>query len=126
LKLLNFLTCGALTLLQQKDQRDLLQFFRTRDVTPGGTDIVKFPADFSWRALFLGLGGAAVIAASSTYVALRLGALPWPTIFVAVVSMAASVPSEPPCGKSMWLTRECPRRACGGRRGLHPARALDG
>lgn len=53
---------------------------------------MKFPADFSWRALFLGLGGAAVIAASSTYVALRLGALPWPTIFVAVVSMACLRP----------------------------------
>lgn len=41
------------------------------------------------RAIIIGAIGAVIIAASSMYVALRLGALPWPTIFVALLSMAA-------------------------------------
>ena len=40
------------------------------------------------RALVTGALGAVVITASSMYVALRMGALPWPTIFVAVLSFA--------------------------------------
>ncbi len=43
----------------------------------------------SVRALIVGLLGLVVITASSMYVALRMGALPWPTIFVTVLSMAA-------------------------------------
>lgn len=43
----------------------------------------------SVRALVIGLLGLVVITASSMYVALRMGALPWPTIFVTVLSMAA-------------------------------------
>ena len=39
------------------------------------------------RSLLLGAVGSAVITASSMYIALRMGALPWPTIFVAVLSM---------------------------------------
>ena len=45
--------------------------------------------ELTWRALVIGLLGLVVITASSMYVALRMGALPWPTIFVTVVSMAA-------------------------------------
>jgi uncharacterized oligopeptide transporter (OPT) family protein len=41
------------------------------------------------RALVIGALGAVIISASSMYVALRLGALPWPTVFVALLSMAA-------------------------------------
>ncbi len=41
----------------------------------------------TWRSLVLGAIGSAVITASSMYTALRMGALPWPTIFVAVLSM---------------------------------------
>jgi uncharacterized oligopeptide transporter (OPT) family protein len=41
------------------------------------------------RGLLIGLGGLIVITASSMYVALRMGALPWPTVFVTVISMAA-------------------------------------
>ncbi|MBI9094607.1 MAG: OPT/YSL family transporter [Sphaerochaeta sp.] len=41
------------------------------------------------RGMIVGLLGLVVITASSMYVALRMGALPWPTIFVTVVSMAA-------------------------------------
>lgn len=41
------------------------------------------------RAVLIGIAGLVVITASSMYVALRMGALPWPTIFVTVVSMAA-------------------------------------
>lgn len=41
------------------------------------------------RALIIGAIGVVIIASSSMYVALRLGALPWPTIFVALLSMAA-------------------------------------
>ncbi len=39
------------------------------------------------RALLTGALGAVIITASSMYVALRMGALPWPTIFVAILSL---------------------------------------
>jgi uncharacterized oligopeptide transporter (OPT) family protein len=42
----------------------------------------------SLRGLLLGILGSLIITASSIYVALRISALPWPTIFVAVLSMA--------------------------------------
>lgn len=42
---------------------------------------------FTLRSFFTGLTGLLIITASSMYVALRMGALPWPTIFVAVLSM---------------------------------------
>ncbi|HEY8465046.1 MAG TPA: OPT/YSL family transporter [Bacillota bacterium] len=42
----------------------------------------------SLRSLILGMAGSALITASSMYVALRMSALPWSTIFVAVLSMA--------------------------------------
>lgn len=42
----------------------------------------------SLRSLILGALGSVIITASSMYVALRMSALPWPTIFVAVLSMA--------------------------------------
>jgi putative OPT family oligopeptide transporter len=38
--------------------------------------------------VIIGLLGLLVITSSSLYVALRMGALPWPTVFVTVVSMA--------------------------------------
>lgn len=44
--------------------------------------------ELTFRSLLLAAAGSIVIAASSSYVALRMGALPWPTIFVAVLSMA--------------------------------------
>ncbi|HOI81758.1 MAG: OPT/YSL family transporter [Thermovirgaceae bacterium] len=44
------------------------------------------------RAMVLAVAGSVLIAGSSTYVALRIGALPWPTIFVAVLSMAVLRP----------------------------------
>ncbi len=40
------------------------------------------------RGLLIGSLGSVVITLSSLYVALRMGALPWPTIFVAVMSLA--------------------------------------
>ncbi|MGB9832783.1 MAG: OPT/YSL family transporter [Caldisericum exile] len=40
------------------------------------------------RTIILAALGSAVISMSSIYVALRIGALPWPTIFVAILSMA--------------------------------------
>ncbi len=40
------------------------------------------------RGLIVGIIGLVIITASSMYVALRMGALPWPTVFVTVVSMA--------------------------------------
>lgn len=39
------------------------------------------------RGVIIGCIGCAVITASSTYVALRMGALPWPIIFAAIVSL---------------------------------------
>lgn len=40
------------------------------------------------RAIITGIAGLIIITASSMYVALRMGALPWPTVFVTVLSMA--------------------------------------
>ena len=40
------------------------------------------------RGILIGILGLSVITASSMYVALKMGALPWPTVFVTVVSMA--------------------------------------
>ncbi|NSW90100.1 MAG: OPT/YSL family transporter [Firmicutes bacterium] len=42
----------------------------------------------SFRSLLIGAVGSCIITASSMYTALRMSALPWPTIFVAVLSMA--------------------------------------
>lgn len=40
------------------------------------------------RSVIIGIGGLLVITSSSMYVALRMGALPWPTVFVTIVSLA--------------------------------------
>lgn len=40
------------------------------------------------RSIVIGAIGSVIITTSSMYVALRMGALPWPTIFVAVMSLA--------------------------------------
>ncbi len=40
------------------------------------------------RAIIIGVLGSIVVAMSSTYIALRMGALPWPTVFVALTSFA--------------------------------------
>lgn len=40
------------------------------------------------RAIIIGMLGSVIITASSMYVALKISALPWPTVFVAVLSMA--------------------------------------
>lgn len=49
---------------------------------------VPFSQQLTLRGLLIGALGSVVITTSSMYVALRMGALPWPTIFVAVLSMA--------------------------------------
>ncbi len=41
----------------------------------------------SFRGMVLGVIGSAVITASSLYVALKLGALPWPIVFAALISL---------------------------------------
>ncbi|NLC25488.1 MAG: peptide transporter [Fastidiosipila sp.] len=46
-----------------------------------------FP-NFSVKALFLAIFGSILMTASSMYVALRMSALPWPTVFVAVLSLS--------------------------------------
>ncbi|MFA5621092.1 MAG: OPT/YSL family transporter [Thermovirgaceae bacterium] len=48
--------------------------------------------ELTLRSIALAVAGSVLIAGSSTYVALRIGALPWPTIFVAVLSMAVLRP----------------------------------
>ncbi|HEY5001227.1 MAG TPA: OPT/YSL family transporter [Candidatus Cryosericum sp.] len=48
----------------------------------------SFREQLTVRSLILGALGSAVVSASSVYAALRMGALPWPTIFVAILSMA--------------------------------------
>lgn len=47
----------------------------------------SFREQFTVRGMIIGSIGAAVLTMSSMYVALKLGALPWPIIFVALVSM---------------------------------------
>lgn len=47
----------------------------------------KRRSDLSVRGMVIGAIGAAVITASSLYVALKLGALPWPIIFAALLSL---------------------------------------
>ncbi|MDT8716271.1 OPT/YSL family transporter [Clostridium sp. 19966] len=42
----------------------------------------------SLRGILIGMLGSCIITASSMYVALRMSSLPWPTIFVAILSMA--------------------------------------
>jgi len=46
-----------------------------------------FKEQLSLRSMIIGAIGAVIITTSSMYVALRMGALPWPTIFVAILSM---------------------------------------
>ncbi|MCL1982606.1 MAG: OPT/YSL family transporter, partial [Clostridiales bacterium] len=48
----------------------------------------SFNEQLTIRGIVIGCIGAAVLTMSSMYVALKLGALPWPIIFVALVSMA--------------------------------------
>lgn len=48
---------------------------------------VSFKDQFTVRGMLIGAAGAAILTMSSMYVALKLGALPWPIIFVALVSM---------------------------------------
>lgn len=43
----------------------------------------------TFRGVIIGVIGCAVITASSVYVALRLGALPWPIVFAAIMSLLA-------------------------------------
>ncbi|HPT88572.1 MAG TPA: peptide transporter, partial [Bacillota bacterium] len=45
-------------------------------------------SQLSLRSIIFGAIGSAIITASSIYVAMRMSALPWPTIFVAILSMA--------------------------------------
>ncbi|HYE68804.1 MAG TPA: OPT/YSL family transporter, partial [Anaerovoracaceae bacterium] len=47
----------------------------------------SFKEQFTTRGMIIGAVGAAILTMSSMYVALKLGALPWPIIFVALVSM---------------------------------------
>lgn len=52
-----------------------------------GTYAESFKEQLTLRGIIIGIIGAIIITTSSMYVALRMGALPWPTIFVAVMSM---------------------------------------
>jgi uncharacterized oligopeptide transporter (OPT) family protein len=53
----------------------------------GVTYAKSFREQLTVRGMFIGAVGAAILTMSSMYVALKLGALPWPIIFVALVSM---------------------------------------
>lgn len=48
----------------------------------------KMSSPLTFRGIAIGLIGLIVITTSSMYVALRMGALPWPTVFVTVLSVA--------------------------------------
>jgi uncharacterized oligopeptide transporter (OPT) family protein len=54
----------------------------------GGCFLKKSSSHLTWQAILLAIPGSILITASSTYVAMRASALPWPTIFVAVLSFA--------------------------------------
>lgn len=47
----------------------------------------SYKEQLTLRSIIIGAIGSIIITTSSMYVALRMGALPWPTIFVAVMSM---------------------------------------
>lgn len=49
--------------------------------------MVKNESSLTLRGIIIGIVGLVFITISSLYVALRLGALPWPTVFVTVLSM---------------------------------------
>lgn len=53
----------------------------------GGDPGVRTQVELSVRACLVGALGSAVITTSSMYVALKLGALPWPIVFVALCSL---------------------------------------
>ena len=55
--------------------------------TKGVKYATSFKEQFTVRGMIIGVIGAVVLTMSSMYVALKLGALPWPIIFVALVSM---------------------------------------
>lgn len=52
-----------------------------------GGHVNELKTQLTLRGIIIGCVGCAVITASSTYVALRMGALPWPIIFAAIVSL---------------------------------------
>lgn len=47
----------------------------------------SFREQFTLRGVIIGLIGCVIITTSSMYVALKIGALPWPIIFVALISL---------------------------------------
>jgi len=49
----------------------------------------SFKEQFTVRGMIIGAVGAIILTMSSMFVALKLGALPWPIMFVALVSMFA-------------------------------------
>ncbi len=51
------------------------------------TPAVPFRSQLTLRGMLIGAIGSVILTTSSMYVALTLGALPWPIIFVAMVSM---------------------------------------
>ncbi len=55
--------------------------------TPKGVRQASFKEQFTLRGMIIGSIGSVILTMSSMYVALKLGALPWPIIFVALVSM---------------------------------------
>ncbi|MDD2190673.1 MAG: OPT/YSL family transporter [Eubacteriales bacterium] len=57
------------------------------DNSKGVKYAASFKEQFTVRGMAIGAAGAAVLTMSSMYVALKMGALPWPIIFVALVSM---------------------------------------
>ncbi|EHF02142.1 hypothetical protein HMPREF1008_00903 [Olsenella sp. oral taxon 809 str. F0356] len=52
-----------------------------------GTSRASWRGQLTLRGVIIGCVGCAIITASSVYTALRLGALPWPIIFAAVISL---------------------------------------
>ena len=49
----------------------------------------SFREQFTLRGMIIGAIGSVILTMSSMFVALKLGALPWPIMFVALVSMFA-------------------------------------
>ena len=47
----------------------------------------KFKGQLTVRGIVIGVAGCAIITAASAYTALKMGALPWPIVFAAIISL---------------------------------------
>jgi uncharacterized oligopeptide transporter (OPT) family protein len=72
----------------QKEKVQKVQKIETAQTEKNDTKkFVSFKEQLTLRGIIIGIAGSAILTMSSMYVALKLGALPWPIIFVTLLSM---------------------------------------